>query len=206
MSRVHAPVALLLAAVAITAACAGTTPPPVTRPPTAPPASSAAGASGGAGSTTPPASGDITPPRPPDPPIISVPTELPIAADPYAGQPLEAINKLAPLKPVFFAYDSDQLDEAGRQALTEDAQTLKKYPSWVVTIEGHSDERGTAEYNLALGERRALAARGFLLSLGLPADRFRTVSYGKEFPFDPGHDESAWTKNRRAHLVVTANK
>ena len=66
---------------------------------------------------------------------------------------------------------------------------MKKYATWVVTIEGHSDERGTAEYNLALGERRALAARNYLVSLGIPADRLRTVSYGKEFPFDPGHDE-----------------
>ena len=73
-----------------------------------------------------------------------------------------------------------------------------------MTIEGHCDERGTAEYNLALGERRATAARAYLVSLGIPADRLRTVSYGKEFPFDPGHDESAFAKNRRAHFVITA--
>ena len=80
---------------------------------------------------------------------------------------------------------------------------MKKYPTWVITVEGHADERGTAEYNLALGERRAVAARTYLLSLGIAADRIKTVSYGKEFPFDPGHDESAWSKNRRAHFVVT---
>ncbi len=73
-----------------------------------------------------------------------------------------------------------------------------------MTIEGHCDERGTAEYNLALGERRAVAARAYLVSLGIAADRLRTVSYGKEFPFDPGHDERAWAKNRRAHFVITA--
>jgi len=84
------------------------------------------------------------------------------------------------------------------------AEVLKKYPTWAVTIEGHSDERGTAEYNLALGERRALAAKTYLVSLGIPADRLRTVSYGKEFPFDPGHDEAAFKKNRRGHFVVTA--
>ena len=84
------------------------------------------------------------------------------------------------------------------------AEILRKYPSWVITIEGHSDERGTAEYNLALGERRAAAARTYLVSLGIPADRLKTVSYGKEFPFDPGHDEAAWAKNRRAHFVVTS--
>jgi peptidoglycan-associated lipoprotein len=73
-----------------------------------------------------------------------------------------------------------------------------------VTIEGHCDERGTAEYNLALGERRAGAALAYLVSLGIPASRLKTVSYGKEFPFDPGHDDSAWAKNRRAHFVITA--
>ena len=75
--------------------------------------------------------------------------------------------------------------------LNANADILRKYPTWIITIEGHSDERGTAEYNLALGERRALAARNYLVSLGIPADRLRTVSYGKEFPFDPGHDEAA---------------
>ena len=81
---------------------------------------------------------------------------------------------------------------------------MKKYPTWVITIEGHADERGTAEYNLALGERRSLAARNYLVSLGIPGERLRTVSYGKEFPFEPGHQESAWSKNRRAHFVVTS--
>ena len=91
-----------------------------------------------------------------------------------------------------------------RQTLDENAALLKRYPSWTVTIEGHCDERGTAEYNLALGERRAVAARAYLVSLGISADRLRTVSYGKEFPFDPGHDEAAFAKNRRAHFVITA--
>jgi peptidoglycan-associated lipoprotein len=81
---------------------------------------------------------------------------------------------------------------------------LKRYASWTVTVEGHCDERGTAEYNLALGERRAGAARAYLVSLGISGDRLKIVSYGKEFPFDPGHDESAFSKNRRAHFVITA--
>ena len=88
--------------------------------------------------------------------------------------------------------------------LDANAGILKKYSSWTVTIEGHCDERGTAEYNLALGERRAVAARTYLVALGISADRLRTVSYGKEFPFDPGHDDGAWGKNRRAHFVITA--
>ena len=94
--------------------------------------------------------------------------------------------------------------QRGQATLDANAVALKKYSSWTITIEGHSDERGTAEYNLALGERRAVAARAYLVSLGIPGDRLRTVSYGKEFPFDPGHDDTAWSKNRRAHFVITA--
>jgi peptidoglycan-associated lipoprotein len=81
---------------------------------------------------------------------------------------------------------------------------MKKYPTWVVTIEGHCDERGTAEYNLALGERRAVAVKTYMVALGISPDRLRTVSYGKEFPFDMGHTETAWSKNRRAHFVITS--
>jgi len=91
-----------------------------------------------------------------------------------------------------------------RTALSKSADFLKSYPTIKVTIEGHCDERGTAEYNLALGERRAVAARAYLIAQGISADRLRIVSYGKEFPFDPGHDESAFAKNRRAHFVITA--
>ena len=88
--------------------------------------------------------------------------------------------------------------------LQANAAVMKKYPAWQVTIEGHCDERGTAEYNLALGERRALAARTYMVSLGIPADKVKIVSYGKEFPFAAGHDNAAWDKNRRAHFVITA--
>jgi peptidoglycan-associated lipoprotein len=82
---------------------------------------------------------------------------------------------------------------------------LKKYANWVVTIEGHCDDRGTPEYNLALGERRAVAVKTFLVSLGIAPDRIRTVSYGNEFPFDPGKNEEAYAKNRRGHFVITSN-
>jgi peptidoglycan-associated lipoprotein len=121
-----------------------------------------------------------------------------------ANRTVEDINRNSPFKPAFFVLDSDALDDAAKQALAADAEVLKTYPTWVVTIEGHCDERGTAEYNLALGDRRALAARNYLVTLGIAADRLRTVSYGKEFPFDPGHDETAWLKNRRAHFVLTS--
>ena len=156
----------------------------------------------------PPSSGTNAGARPPAPPEPvqepqPVPAE-PIASDTLAASDIDALNRNSPFQPVFFAYDQDTIDEAGQQALNANAALMKKYPSWIVTIEGHSDERGTAEYNLALGERRALAARNYLVSLGIPADRLRTISYGKEFPFEPGHDEGSWYKNRRAHFVVTS--
>ena len=164
--------------------------PPVARPTTPPPA---AGANSG------------TRPTPPEPvhEAVPVPAE-PLASDTLASSDIDAINKNSPFQPVFFALDQDTIDAPGQQALNNNAELMKKYPTWIVTIEGHADERGTAEYNLALGERRALAARNYLVSLGISADRLRTVSYGKEFPFEPGHDEASWSKNRRAHFVVTS--
>jgi peptidoglycan-associated lipoprotein len=164
--------------------------PPVARPtPPPPPASDPA-----ARPDAPPT--PVTEPRP-------VPPE-PVVDDPIAGRDIGDINKNSPFQPVFFALDRFDVDSAGQQALNANAEILKKYPTWVITIEGHADERGTAEYNLALGERRAMAARTYLLSLGIAADRLRTVSYGKEFPFDPGHDEAAWANNRRAQFVLTS--
>jgi peptidoglycan-associated lipoprotein len=142
-------------------------------------------------------------PAPPEPMREPMPPE-PLPADDVAGRSLDDLNRDSPLRPVFFDLDSSDVDDPGRAILQANAAVLKKYPSWVITIEGHCDERGTAEYNLALGERRAVAARQYLISLGLDANRLRTVSYGSEFPFDPGHQESAWSKNRRAHFVITA--
>jgi len=103
---------------------------------------------------------------------------------------------------VFFAFDSSTLDSAARATLDRQAQWLAQYGSVTVTIEGHADERGTREYNLALGDRRAAAASGYLTSLGVSGSRIRTISYGEERPVDPGHDETAWAKNRRAVTVV----
>jgi len=124
--------------------------------------------------------------------------------DRIAAKSLEDLNRDSLLKPAFFPLDSSDLDDAGRAVVDANASVLKKYPSWAITLEGHADERGTAEYNIALGERRAAAVKNYLQSLGIAADRLRTVSYGKEFPFEPGHDESAYAKNRRAHFVITA--
>jgi peptidoglycan-associated lipoprotein len=159
--------------------------------------------------TTPPPTSNPGPPPTPAPPTPTrdttvVPNEPKISEDPIAGADLDTINKNSPFQPVFFVLDSYEVDTTGKQALDANAAILKKYPGWTITIEGHCDERGTAEYNLALGEKRALSAKTYLVSLGIPADRLRTVSYGKEFPFDPGHDENAWQKNRRAHFVVTS--
>jgi peptidoglycan-associated lipoprotein len=135
---------------------------------------------------------------------VATPVPSPIREDAVTSTSLDDLNRSSPLKPVFFALDSNEIDPAGKSVLDANAGTLKQNASWVVTIEGHCDERGTAEYNLALGDRRAAAAVAYLRSLGIPADRLKTVSYGKEFPFDPGHDEGAWSKNRRAHFVITA--
>lgn len=133
----------------------------------------------------------IPPPPPPPPP----PKPVEVSEEDLFGQNV---------KDAFFDYDKSNIRSDAQQVLTADAEFLKAHAGVRFTIEGHCDERGTAEYNLALGERRAVAARTYLVSLGIPADRLRTVSYGKEFPFDPGHTEAAWAKNRRAHFVITA--
>ena len=176
--------------VAVTAAACGKKTPPVAKPPAPPP---------------PAKTGAGAPPGPPQPVSepVPVPPE-PIAEDAVGAKSLDDLNRDSPLKPVFYELDSADLSPGAQATLQENAGVLKKYGTWQITIEGHCDERGTAEYNLALGERRANAARDYLVSLGVGANRVRTVSYGKEFPFDPGHQEGAWSKNRRAHFVITA--
>ena len=185
-----------LVALALVAGC-GTKKPPVPAPTTQVPAPAPFPNSN-------PSGGAATPERPPAPP--PVPDTGAVTSDPLADKSPEDINSNSPLKPIFFAYDSDELDDVARQALNDNAQVLKKYGTWIIAIEGHCDERGTAEYNLALGDRRALAAKNFLLSLGVSAARIKTVSYGKEFPFDPGHSETSWKQNRRAQFMVTAKQ
>jgi peptidoglycan-associated lipoprotein len=151
----------------------------------------------GGSTTTPP------PPAPPEP--VNEPVVVPsMPEDAVASRSLDELNRDSPLKPVFYELDSADLSALAQQTLQENANVMKKYATWQITIEGHCDERGTAEYNLALGERRAITARDYLVSLGIPATRVKTVSYGKEFPFDPAHNDAAWSKNRRAHFVITA--
>src|SRR6187402_376384 len=157
----------------------------------------------------PPMPTTTAPPAPPPPPSpVSEPVPVPVppmpAEDTIGSKSLDDLNRDSPLRPLYFELDSADVSADGQKVLQANAAVLKKYPAWQITIEGHCDERGTAEYNLALGERRSLAARNYLVSLGIPADHLRTVSYGKEFPFEPGHEESSWSKNRRAHFVVTS--
>ncbi|PYQ99709.1 MAG: peptidoglycan-associated lipoprotein Pal [Acidobacteria bacterium] len=184
---------VLIALLSLTAAAAcGAKKPPIARPtpPPVPPTSTA------------PSRVVPAPPEPVVEPTI-VPPE-PVRDDAISAASLDDLNRNSPLKAVFYELDSSELSAEGQRTLDQNAALLKRYPTWTVTVEGHCDERGTAEYNLALGERRAITARAYLVSLGIPADRLRTVSYGKEFPFDPGHDEAAFAKNRRAHFVITA--
>jgi len=110
------------------------------------------------------------------------------------------------LKPVYFDFDKSDIRPDAAETLKANAEIMKKYPdtNFLIQIAGHCDERGTQEYNLALGERRALAVRDYLRNLGISGDRLVTISYGEEFPADPGHNEAAWAKNRRAEFNKAA--
>lgn len=128
------------------------------------------------------------------------------AADPLGILELEldVLNERQPLADVHFDFDSATLSGAARVTLDEHADMLKTYGTLTILIEGHCDERGTVEYNLALGERRANSVLNYLVSLGINASRLKTITYGKEFPLDSGHDEFAWSRNRRGHFEITA--
>lgn len=149
---------------------------------------------------------EAPPPAPPDRGAEALPSETPltITDGEIGNRSLDDLNRDSPFRPIFFPLDSADMDEAGRSVAQANSEIMKRNAAWIVTVEGHCDERGTAEYNLALGERRAVSVRAYLVSLGIPAARIRTVSYGKEFPFDPGHNDEAWARNRRAHFVVTS--
>lgn len=186
----HRKLTVLVALMIVSAAACGKKQPPALVASTAPPPATTAGSTGAPSRVETPL---------PVPPAPLVPE------DAIGNRSLEDLNRNSPLMPVFFELDSADLDDAGRAVANANADILRKNPAWVVTIEGHCDERGTAEYNLALGERRAGAVKAFLVSLGIAQNRVRTVSYGKEFPFDPGHTEAAWASSRRGHFVITSN-
>lgn len=103
---------------------------------------------------------------------------------------------------IHFDFDSSLIREDAKPILSKKAEFLKKYPTLTITIEGHCDERGTNEYNLALGERRAHSAWQYLVNLGINPERMQMISYGEERPIAKGHDEASWAKNRRAHFVI----
>ncbi|MDO9581665.1 MAG: peptidoglycan-associated lipoprotein Pal [Desulfomicrobium sp.] len=116
----------------------------------------------------------------------------------------QAIEKIGADK-IYFAFDSNELTQESRQILTEKAELLKANPALSLLVEGHCDERGTNEYNLALGERRARAAYEFLVLLGIDASKLQIISYGEEYPAVQGSSEEAWAKNRRAEFKASAN-
>jgi peptidoglycan-associated lipoprotein len=150
----------------------------------------------------PPVAPEAPPPAPPPPPK----QEAPPVVDEYArlkAMSVEDIEKSGLLKEVFFDFDKADIRESDRTILTQNADALKRFDFLRITVEGHCDERGTVEYNLALGERRAKAAHDYLVSLGVPADRLKTVSYGKEVPVCTQSSEDCWQRNRRAHFTVT---
>jgi peptidoglycan-associated lipoprotein len=133
---------------------------------------------------------------PPSQQPTTPPTETPTPA------PTKSPFSAADLQPIFFDTDQSTLRDDARSTLDQDARMLRENSGAKIVIEGHADERGTVEYNQALGERRAQAARDYLVQAGIDASRLQIISYGKERPFDPGHDEAAWAKNRRAHFTL----
>jgi peptidoglycan-associated lipoprotein len=148
--------------------------------------------------STPPAQ-DVTPP--------AQPSTQDKTEDALLSQDLQVVNdelhRRGFTADVYFQYDESSLSDDTRDKLAKDAELLKGQPQFQLTVEGHCDERGTNEYNLALGERRANAVRDYVGSLGVNPTRLRTISYGEERPVCTEHAESCWQQNRRAHLVVT---
>jgi peptidoglycan-associated lipoprotein len=141
--------------------------------------------------------------KPPEPELVVAPTRTPVQEAPAKPEPVAPQPELA-LASVYFDFDQAGIRADQAPSLDADLRALQADPRVKVEIQGHCDERGTTEYNLALGERRAHAVKQWLVLRGVGESRIRTVTYGEERPADPGHDEAAWAKNRRADLVVEA--
>jgi peptidoglycan-associated lipoprotein len=154
----------------------------------------------------------------PNVPTMTTTTETRVTNPPDFVQPptittetlptdIEELNRVAGqrgyLQDAFYSYDEATLTPDAQAALSASANWLKRNPAYSLLVEGHCDERGTEQYNLALADRRANSAKDYMVALGVDGTRIRTVSYGEERPFDSSHDEAAWAKNRRAHLVIT---
>ena len=146
----------------------------------------------------------LTPPPPPARPRVPQTPPAIVDEDEFASRSLEDLNRESPLQPVFFEYDQSEISPQGRSVLQANAVILRQYPNWMITIEGHCDERGSPEYNLSLGEERAAAVRDYLIGLGIDGNRVATVSRGDEAPFCNESSESCWSQNRRGHFTVTA--
>jgi len=152
---------------------------------------------------TPPATKPDAPPPPPPAPTPA-PAAAPSEEEVFKNKTLEQLNAEKPLADVFFALDSTELTAEARTALQKDVDWMKKWTSTKAMIEGHADSRGTNEYNLALGERRADTVRSYMVSLGIPVDRMTIVSKGEEQPFCNEETEACWQQNRRGHFIITA--
>lgn len=139
----------------------------------------------------------------PPPPVETTPAPAPAPTGPAVGSQQHFVDAVGQANTVvYFDTDRFNIDAEDQMKLQRQAQYFSQYSQVTFTIEGHCDERGTREYNLALGERRANAAKNYLVSIGIPANRIRTVSYGKERPVALGSNESAWAQNRRAATVT----
>ncbi len=141
---------------------------------------------------------------------VAPPPPAPVVEKPVTPEPVEPVDtrdwgRMTPaemgINDVFFAYDSFDLDDAGMRTLAQNARILKDHADVVLMVEGHCDERGTVEYNLALGEKRAKAVRDYLKSLGVGDAQLRVTSYGENKPFATGSTEEAWAQNRRGHFA-----
>lgn len=196
MIRVHRSVFLmaLTGIVAIGAAgCAKKVPPPTAVSPAAPPAAVRA-----APSPPPP------PPPPPSPPPPA-PAPAPLTEDEiFARKSIDQVNAEKPLADVYFDFDKSEIREDGRQLLQRNADWLKRWATTRISIEGHCDSRGSSEYNLALGDRRASVVKEYLVDLGIASNRILTISKGEEAPVCRDETESCWQLNRRDHFIVTA--
>jgi peptidoglycan-associated lipoprotein len=181
---------VLTAAIAVAAAgCHKKVAPPPPAPPPPPPAAPA----------TPP------PPQPPPPPPAPAPAPAALTEDQiFSQKSLAQLNSEKPLGDAYFDLDESTIRDDAKGPLQRDADWMKRWTGTQVTVEGHADERGSAEYNLGLGSRRADAVKQYLASLGVPATRITVVSKGKEQPVCTDHEESCWQQNRRGHFVITA--
>ena len=182
-------IALGLALAVAAAGCHKKVPPVAPTPPPPPPPSAAP--------VTPP------PPPPPPPPVVT-PAPRPLTEDEiFARKSLADLNAERPLADVFFDLDKSEIRDDARTSLQKDADWLKRWTSTQITVEGHCDSRGSAEYNLGLGSRRAAAVKDYLVNLGVLTGRVTVVSKGKEQPFCSEENESCWQQNRRGHFVIT---